>query len=169
MAVVRFVGWIQSFSDLGAGMSRGPLPWAAAAGMMGVAMVAKDEDFAVMLIVQCVVFFEAQRIVQPDGRSGHSSSARVGREQLGSSGRVEVLENSRVRRKRSVGRSSFGRTRQSIDEIHSWESSGDTPLEQISGKVRRRFFQMGRGRERDRDPSSLGSSRRSVVSGEPDR
>ena len=37
-------------------MSQGPLPWVAAAAMMGVAMVAKDEDFAVMLIVQYVTY-----------------------------------------------------------------------------------------------------------------
>ena len=47
--------------------------------MMGVAMVAKDEDFAVMLHCPVCGLLEAQRIVQPDGRSGHSASARVGR------------------------------------------------------------------------------------------
>ena len=57
MAAVKFVGWIQSFADLpcavpalkgyrrlAPGMSRGPLPWVAAAAMMGVAMVAKNEN-----------------------------------------------------------------------------------------------------------------------------
>ena len=35
-------------------LSRGPLPWATSAAMTGVAMVAKDEEFAVMLVVQYV-------------------------------------------------------------------------------------------------------------------
>ena len=91
---------------------------------------------------------EAQRIVQSDSRPGHSFPQRVGRRQLGSPpcspGRVEDLENRRVRQKRLVGRSSFDRNRQSIDEIHSWESSDDRTLEPISGKVRSSFCQMGR-------------------------
>ena len=58
MAATKFVGWIQSFSDLlravrflkgyrrlALGMSRGRLPWVAAATMMGVAMVVKDDEF----------------------------------------------------------------------------------------------------------------------------
>ena len=56
---------------------------------------------------------EAQRIVQSDIRPGHSSPQRVRRRQLGtppgSPGRVEDLENRRVRRKRLAGRSSFDR------------------------------------------------------------
>ena len=123
------------------------LPRVAPTAMMGVALVAKDDA----------------------GRIGHSSSSGIGREQLGSllgsSGRVKSLDNSRVRRKRFVGRSSFGRTRQSTDEIHSWKDGSDTPLEPISGKVRGAFYQMCRdlGSERGHDSSLLGSSRRSVV------
>ena len=69
MAAVKFVGWIQSFSDLpravralkgyrrlAPGMSRGPRPWVAAAAMMGVTTVAKDEEFAVMLVAQYVAY-----------------------------------------------------------------------------------------------------------------
>ena len=74
---------------------------------------------------------EGQRIGQSDSRPGHWSPQRVGRRKLGSlpgsPGRVEDLENSRVRRKRLAGRSSFDLNRQSIDEIQSWESSDDPP------------------------------------------
>ena len=85
-----------------------------------------------MLVIQCVASLEAQRIVQSDSRPGHSSPQRVRRRQLGSPpgspGRVEDLQNRRVRRKRLAGRSSFDRNRQSVDEIHSLESSDDLPL-----------------------------------------
>ena len=96
--------------------------------------------------------------------TGFRRSAPVG-SPLGSSRRVESLENSRVRRKRFVGRTSFGRSRQSTDEIHSWQNGSDTSLELVSSKVRRGFCQMGRdfGSERDHHSSLLGSSRRSVV------
>ena len=38
------------------GMSWDPLPWVVAAVMMGVAMAAKDEEFEVMLVIQCVAY-----------------------------------------------------------------------------------------------------------------
>ena len=57
-----------------------------------------------------------------------------------SSRRVESLENSRVRRKRFVERTSVGRSRQST-EVHSWQNGSDTPLEPVSSKVRRGFCQ----------------------------
>ena len=69
MAAIKFVGWIQNFSDLtrvaralkgyrrlAPSMSRGPLPWVAAAAMMGVAIAAKDDEFAVMLVIQYVAY-----------------------------------------------------------------------------------------------------------------
>ena len=74
MAVVKFVGRIQSFSDLpvpralkgyrrlAPGMSLGPVPWAAAAAMMGVQLVAKDEEFAVMLVVQHVAYLRPSEL-----------------------------------------------------------------------------------------------------------
>ena len=37
-------------------MSRGPLPWVAAAAMMGVATAAKDEEFAMKLVTQYVAY-----------------------------------------------------------------------------------------------------------------
>ena len=68
MAAVKFVGWIQKFlrsSPCCVGSQRvsGPLPWVAAAAMMGVAMVAKDEeDFAVMLILQYVAYLRPSEL-----------------------------------------------------------------------------------------------------------
>ena len=60
--------------------------------MMGVAMVAKDEEFSVMLVVQYVAYLRPSELCDLDGRSGHPASARVWREQSGSllssSGRV---------------------------------------------------------------------------------
>ena len=57
----------------------------------------------------CVV--EAQRMVQPDGWSSRSSSARVRREQMSApataSGRSDGLENEGIRQKRSINRSPF--------------------------------------------------------------
>ena len=99
--------------------------------MMEVAMAARDEEFAVMLVVQNVAHLRtsdlcnltAGQIIRP------SSWA--------------LLLNRRVRRKRLAGRSSFDRNRQSIDEIHSWQSSDDSPLELSSSKVRSGFCQMG--------------------------
>ena len=122
-------------------MSRGALPWVAAAAMMVVAMAVRDEEFAVMLAGPECGTLEAQRLVQSDSRPGHST--KLLGSPPGSPGRVEDLENRRVRRKRLAGRSSFDRDRQSIDEIHSWQSSDDSPLELFSGKVRSGFCQMG--------------------------
>ena len=69
MTAVKFVGCIQSFSDLSrtvrtvkdyrrmtSGMSRDRLPLVTAAAMMGVVMMTKDEEFAVMLTVQYVTY-----------------------------------------------------------------------------------------------------------------
>ena len=85
-------------------------------------MVAEDEEFCGDAQCRACGLLEA-----PDGGSGHS--ARVGREQLGSplssSGRVEGLENGRVRRKRPARRSSFGCTRQGIDEIDHVHDDND--------------------------------------------
>ena len=96
MAAVKFVGWVQSFSDLpravralkgyrrlALGMSRGPLPWVTAAAMMGVALVAKDEEFAVVLAVQHVAYLRpselcnltAGQVIRPLQGSGASSWA----------------------------------------------------------------------------------------------
>ena len=93
--------------------------------MMVVAMAVRDEEFAVMLAGPECGTLEAQRLVQSDSRPGHST--KLLGSPPGSQGRVEDLENRRVRRKRLAGRSSFDFNRQSIDEIHSWESSDDPP------------------------------------------
>ena len=128
--------------------------------MMGVAVATKDE-LAVMLVVQYVAY------VRP--RSGHPSSARVGREQLGSphgtSGGIEGLENCRVRRKCSAGRTPLGRPRPSFDQIHNGQSVCDTSLEPNSDKIRLGFCQMGRScwSKRDHNSPLLSPSRRSVV------
>ena len=181
MAAVKFVGWIQSFADhpcavralkgcrrLAPGMSRGPVPWVAAAAMLGVAMVAKDEC-AVMLAIKYMAYLRPSelcnltvgQVIRLLHWLGTSSRALL----LAPQEELEGLENSRIRRKRSFGRSSFGRTGPSIDEIHSWQDVCDTPLELLSGIVRQRFFQMGRSHrsECDHDSSVLGSSRRSVI------
>ena len=130
--------------------------------MMGVAMAEKDVEFAVMLVVQYV----AQRIVQSDGRPGHSSfksrARAVGlllapQEELKTSKTGEFDESVLLDGRLSVA---FGKVL-----IHSWQGGNDSPLEPISGKVRRGFCQMGRdlGSKRDHDSCPLGSSRRSVV------
>ena len=93
MAAIRFAGWSQSFSDLlravrslkgywrwAPGMSRGPLPWVAAATMRGVAMVAKDEEF---LAVQYVAYLKPSmlfkltvgQVIRPLQGSGASCCA----------------------------------------------------------------------------------------------
>ena len=62
-------------------MSRGPVPWVAAAAMMGVAMVAKNEEFAVMLVVQYVAYLRPSelcnltvgQVIRPLQGSGASS------------------------------------------------------------------------------------------------
>ena len=64
-------------------MSRGPLPLVAAAAMMGVAMVAKEEEFAVMLVVQYAAYLRpselctltAGHVIRPLQGSGASSWA----------------------------------------------------------------------------------------------
>ena len=136
---------------------------------MGVTLVARDEEFLGDACRPICFVLEAQRTVQPDGRSGHPPSARVGRDQLGSplgsSGGIEGLENCRVRRKCSAGRSRFGRPRLSFDEIHNEQGVCETSLEPNSDKIRRRFSQMGRGlwSERDHNSSLLRSSLSSAV------
>ena len=182
MAAVKFLGWIQSFADhpcaaralvgyrrFAPAMCRGPVPWVSAAAMMGVAMVAKDEECAVMLAIQYMAYLRPSalcnltvgQVIRLLQELGTSSRAL----QLARQEELEGFENSRIRRKRSFGRSSFGRTRPSIDEIHSWQDVSDTPLEPPSGKVRRGLCQMGRSRRSkcDHDSSVLGSSRRSVI------
>ena len=75
MTAIKFVGWIQSFSNLhravralkgyrqlAPGTSQSPLPWVAAAAMMGVAMVAKHEEFAVILLVQYVAYLRPSEL-----------------------------------------------------------------------------------------------------------
>ena len=65
------------------GMSRGPLLWVNAAAMMGVAMATKDEEFAVMLVVQYVAYLRpselcnltAGQVIRPLQGSGASSWA----------------------------------------------------------------------------------------------
>ena len=65
MAAIKFIGGVHSFSDrpravrilksyhrLALGRSQNPLAKVAAAGMMKVAMVTKDENFAVMLVAR---------------------------------------------------------------------------------------------------------------------
>ena len=47
---------LKGYRRLEPGLSRGPLPRVAAAAMMGVALVAKDEEFAVVLVIQYVAF-----------------------------------------------------------------------------------------------------------------
>ena len=90
-----------------------------------------------------VVQYVAQRVVELDGLSGHSSAAGVRREQLeaplGSSGRGEGFERGRVRRKSSVKRSSFRCPRQSLGEVHSKQNVDDTTLEPVSNKICRGF------------------------------
>ena len=94
------------------GMSRGPLPWAAAAAaVLKVAIRGKRRGVCDDACCPIRNVLEVQRVVQPDGWSGHSCSAKVRREQLdaplSSPGRGEGLQNGEVRRKRSVGWSSF--------------------------------------------------------------
>ena len=96
MAAIKFVWWIQDFSDLphtaralkgyrrsARGMSRGPLPWVAAAAMMGGNGCERRRVCGDAHDPVCGLL-EAQRIVQSDSRPGHSSPQRVGRRQLGS-------------------------------------------------------------------------------------
>ena len=157
MAAIKFVGWIQKFSDLPSaaralkgyrwlapGMSRGFLAWVAAAAMMGVAMAAKDEEFAVMLVIQYVAYLRpselcnltAGQVIRLLKESGIDSWALLlaPQEELKTSKTGEFDESVLL----------DDRNWQSIDEIHRWESSDAPPLEPISGKVRSSFCQMGR-------------------------
>ena len=98
MTAIKFVGWLQHFSDLprtaralkgyrrlALGMCRGPLPWVAAAATMEVATAAKDEEFAVMLVIQHVGYLRpselinltAGQVIRPLKESGADSWARL--------------------------------------------------------------------------------------------
>ena len=150
MAAVKFVGWIQSFSDLpravrtltgyrrlAPGVSRGPLPCVAAAAMMGVAMATKDEEFAVMLVVQYVAYFRPSELC-------NRTAGQV----------IRPLQGSGA-----------SRPRQSLGEVHSKQNVCDTSLEPNSDKKRLGFCQIGRSgwSKRDHNSSLLGPSRRSAV------
>ena len=110
--------------------------------------------------VRCPIrgILAAQRLVRPDGWSGHSSSAGIRHTQLGdplnSPGRSEGLEYGQVRSERSVERSSSCCPRQSLGEVHKKLNVSDTTLEPISNKMCRGFPEMGRGRRCKRDHNS---------------
>ena len=92
---------------------------------MGVAMAAKDEE----LVIQFVAHFRpsdlcnltAGQVIRPLKEWGADSWALLlaPQEELKTSKTGEFDE--------SVLLSSFDRNRQSIDEIHSWESSDEPP------------------------------------------
>ena len=160
MAAVKFRRMESKFLS---GMTWGPLPWVAAAAMMGVAMVAKDEEFAVMLIVQFVVFLRPSefcnltvgQVIRPQQGSGASSWALLlaPEEELKASKAVEFGESVLLDGHLSVA---LGKA---LTRCTAGKQDGsDTPLEPISGTVGR-----GCGSKRDHDSSLPGSSRRSVV------
>ena len=183
MAAVKFVGWRQKFSDLhralpalkgyrrsAPGMSRGPLPWVAAAAMMGVAMAGKDEEFAVMLVVQYVPHLRpselcnltAGQVIRPLQESGASSWALLlaPQEELKTSKTGEFQESVLLERHLSVA---LGK----ILTRYTADKAATTPSGVDAGKVRRDL-----GSQRDHDSSLLGSSRREhrpMRHGEPDR
>ena len=151
-------------------MSRGPLPWVAAAAMMGVAMVTKDKEFAVLFVVQYVACLRpsdmcnltAGQVTRPLQGSVASSWALLLalQEELKDSKTAEFDESALLDGHLSVA---LGKA---LTRYTAGKTDGsDTPLDPISGKVRRGFCQMGRdlGSERGHDSSFLVSSRRSVV------
>ena len=137
--------------------------------MMGVAMVAKDEEFVVMLVVQYVAYLRPSelcnlttgQVIRPLQVSGASSWALLSalQEELKASKTGEFNESVLLDGHLSVA---LGKA---LTRYTAGKASATPPLEPISGKIRRGFCQKGRGRgsKRDHDSSSLGSSRRSVV------
>ena len=82
---------------LAPGMSRGPLPWVAAAAMMGTAMVARDEKFAVLLAVQYVAYLRPSELwSSTTGQAIYLASSGIGHTQLssplGSPGRLKASQ-----------------------------------------------------------------------------
>ena len=128
--------------------------------MTGTAMVAKDEEFAVMFAVQYVAYLRPNELCS-------LAMGQVNRPRSpGSTGGSECLENRRIRREHLVGRRTLGCTRQSAGEIHRRQGGFNTRLEpMITGEIPSRLRQMGRHvrSERDQNSSTLSSARWRVI------